>query len=233
MTTSFAHRTCRLKLYAVMCLAGLLTVLQLSCNEALPPYHDPRDVFNTKIEGLYVLTSTENSMKVYLKLINKYDETFEGPVAIDGSVEIGWLRSATVKKTFALTINELITKATYNQSKNTIRIDPGDTLVITLSVFAVSWNFIDNNAYDVRNGFEYYIDNECDQRCVANEEVFILRGEAKVFSQIPAVTVGPVQFSICHVKNWVNPKDCPPVLSSIPCSTRPQPYATACPAEIN
>jgi len=227
MTTSPA-RTRSLKSEMMVCLAGLLTLLQLSCNEALPPYHDPRDVFNTKIEGLYVLTSTDNSMKVYLKLINKYDETFEAPVAIDGSVEIGWLRSATVKKTFALTISDLVTKGTYNQSKNTLRVDPGDTLV-----FAVSWDFIDNGAYDVRNGFEYYIDNECTQRCVANEEVFILRGEAKVFDQIPAVTVGPVQFSICHVKNWVNPKDCPPVLSSIPCSTRPEPYATACPAEIN
>ena len=228
MTTTPARRTRILKLQVVACLAGVLTFLQLSCNEALPPYHDPRDVFRAQIEGLYVLTINDNSMKVYLKLINKYDETFEAPVSIDGSIEIAWLRSSTVRKTFALTINNLITKGTYNQSKNILRVDPGDTLT-----FAVSWDFIDNSARDLRTSFEYYVDNECEQRCVANEEVFVLRGEAKVFEQIPAITVGPVQFSICHVKNWVNPQDCPPVLASIPCSTRPQPYAPPCPPEGN
>lgn len=213
-----------------MAVGSLLPVLLLlSCNEPFPPYNDPRDVFIGRIEGLYVLTLNDNSMKVYIDLVNKYDETLEENVAIDGSVEIGFLRDPLRKKTFSLSLGSLISNGRYNAARNTLRIDPGDTVR-----FATSWNFVDNNGYDLRaSAFQYYIDDACSQRCVANEEVFILSGQVKVFDKVPAITVGPVHFSVCYVKDYVAPANCPPVITSIPCSTRPSLYSAPCPPSGN
>ncbi len=36
------------------------------CDESFPTYQEPKKIFEGKIEGAYVLTASDNSMKVYL-----------------------------------------------------------------------------------------------------------------------------------------------------------------------
>ncbi len=55
-----------------------IIILGFSCDEALPPYENPANVFEAKISGIYHISPFENVVKVFITLSNKYDETFEG-----------------------------------------------------------------------------------------------------------------------------------------------------------
>ncbi len=187
---------------------ALLILALVSCKENLPSYHDPRNVFDVRLQGSYVLTISDNSLKVYIVVVNAYDETFEGPVVVGGTIEIVFLKDPLVKKTFALSASNLISGGNYNPSENTMRIDPGDTLR-----FRVSWNFVDDNGTDLRTGtFQYSTDPQCTQRLIAKEEVFSLLGEIKVFEKIPLAKGITVQYPMRHVLNYFSPSHCTPTV---------------------
>ncbi len=199
--------------------AGLLLApgfLGLVCNEHLPPYWDPRGVFQGSIEGTYVLTLSDNSVKIYLHARNQYDETLEGVATLEGEVEIYLARNPTKRKTFVLTSANLFTSSNYNPQTRNLRVEPGETLV-----FGVSWDLVDETGVDLRSQtFQYWEDPECTFRCIAEEERFVIRGSVQIFEKTGVAEASPTSFLLCHVNQYIEPRFCPPIDASVPCSKR-------------
>lgn len=209
------------------------------CNESLPPYSTPQDYLKGSIQGGYVITDSDNSVKIYLDVTNRYDETLEGPAVLLGEMEISLLRNQAFRKSFAITPGNLLTTGNYNTTTGEIRIDPGQTIR-----FGVSWDLIDENGVDLRDSvFQYWIDPECPNggppsgtgpRCIAEEERFVIRGAVDVFRQTGHVVAGPEPFILCHVDKFVFGSICPLIDNGNPCSKRAVtgPAGTRCPKNI-
>jgi len=186
------------------------------CNETLPPYTDPRQVFEGSIEGGYVLTISDNSAKIYLMATNRFDETFDGKAALQGEIQISHATNPSISKTFAISSSNLFTTSKYNSSTGVLRVDPGETVK-----FGVSWNLVDDGGRDLRSTlFRYWTDLDCGLRCIAEEERFVLTGYIDMFEKTERVFAGPTSFSLCHVNVFVEPRFCPPIDYTTPCSKR-------------
>lgn len=202
---------------------AVLTGLTLSlvvtgpvCNESLPPYADPRQVFEGSIEGGYVLTMSDNSVKIYLMATNRFDETFEGRATLRGEIQISHATNPSITKTFSISSANLFTTSNYNSSTEVLRVDPGETVK-----FGVSWNLVDDGGLNLRTAlFRYWKDLDCTSRCIAEEERFVMTGYVDVFDKTERVFAGPSTFSLCHVNVYVEPRFCPPIDFATPCSKR-------------
>jgi len=196
------------------------------CSESLPVYQEPQKLFDGKIEGVYVLTISDNSMKVYLSVTNIFDETFEGQGVLTGSIEIVSARDPNVRKTFSVSGGNVISARGYDRATGRLVIDPGDTLRL-----GVSWNLVDDSGRDLRRDFFSYIqDSTCLEymRCLAFTEDFILQGSVKLYDRTAPVLAGPTAYSFCYVTKWISPKDCPPIITSAPCNLRPPQLVPPC-----
>ncbi|MEK6571037.1 MAG: hypothetical protein AABZ61_06680 [Bacteroidota bacterium] len=201
---------------SVLLILAVVSVTINSCDENLPPYRDPSDLMEGKIEGQYVLIISDNSVKVFVTIRNVFDETLEGRAPLEGAVEIESLRDPRLRKSVPLRPSNLINARGYNGNLGVLTIDPGDSIRL-----GYSWNLIADNGTDLRSQFfRFTSDATCPGRLIANEETFILRGELKVFDRLPAVRCGPAPFTFCYVNKWVNPKDCPPILTDRSCEFR-------------
>ena len=196
------------------------------CSESLPVYQEPQKLFDGKIEGAYALTIIDNSMKVYLSVTNIFDETFEGQGVLTGSIEIVSARDPNVRKTFSISGGNVISARGYDRATVRLVIDPGDTLRL-----GVSWNLVDDSGRDLRRDFFSYIeDSTCLEytRCLAFTEDFVLKGNVKLYDRTAPVLAGPTAYSFCYVTKWINPKDCPPIITSAPCNLRPPQLVPPC-----
>jgi hypothetical protein len=196
------------------------------CSESLPVYQEPQKLFDGKIEGVYVLTISDNSMKVYLSVTNIFDETFEGQGILTGSIEIVSARDPNVRKTFSISGGNVMSARGYDRVTGRLLIDPGDTVRL-----GVSWNLVDDTGRDLRRDFFSYIqDSTCLEymRCLAFTEDFVLKGSVKLYDRTAPVLAGPTAYSFCYVTKYVNPKDCPPIITSAPCNLRPPQLAPPC-----
>lgn len=188
----------------------------LSCKEPLPAYKNPNEVFEGFLHPVYLYSSTENSLAVYLTVINTYDETFEGRALFDGSIEIAYTRNPSIKKTFYLSEANLIQVRKYNPNSNVLTFDPGDSIRL-----GVKWFFIDDDNNDLRAGvFNYHEDINCTARHIAAAESFIIRGNVKVYEKTEIVEPNAVITSLCHVNTWVSPKVCPSLPPEYACESR-------------
>lgn len=211
--------------YTVLLLS--LALLSLSfgpCDESLPVYEEPAKVFSGKIEGGYTLTVQDNSMKVFFTIWNNFDETFQGDANLKGSIEIVSMRDPLVKKTFAVSSANMIQSKGYDWTTEKLTIDPHDSIR-----FLVSWNLTDDSGRDLRKSFFSYIkDTTCNLRCLAFTEDFSLRGSITLFDKTGPVFAGPTGYSLCFVNIWVNPRGCPPIITSAPCNLRPPQQVERC-----
>ncbi len=207
----------------VFALISVLSFLS-SCDEQLPAYRDPRNALEAKVMTRYVLGVSENSMKVEIRVINTYDETFEGRAVLQGSGSILLKRNQFVGRTFTVTAANF-TSGKYNPVTGILRMDPNDTLRLIFS-----WNFVADGGVDLRQTvFQYYNDATCSwdqplviQRRIAFQETFVVRVSLKVFDKIPELSDGPIEFTMCHVDQWVPGNWCAPIIFD----------ANYCPANI-
>lgn len=182
------------------------------CDERVPVYQDPRDVFSGWIS---VTSSTPSAMSINLVARNDFDETLEGEAVLRGEAEISLLNNPSIRKSFAFSPGDLIT-GKFNSTTGTLRVDPGDT--IRLRVF---WDYVDEAGVNLTTDyFRYWEDPDCPSRCIAEEEVFVLRGTLKVFDKTETISMGPTLFSLCHVSVHVPPQFCPPVDYTVECAKR-------------
>jgi hypothetical protein len=119
-----------------------------SCDESLPPYRAPAGLFEGWLRGSYVLTRTDNSLKVYFTIRNIFDESFQGPAELTGSIRIVSARNPDIAKTFFLTARNIIEGSGYDGATGTLLLDPGKSIRL-----GVSWNFVDDEGRDLRDIF--------------------------------------------------------------------------------
>lgn len=191
------------------------------CNEALPPYIDPREVFEGTIQGAY--------LRVYLDVTNSYDETLEGPAVLSGEVEIVYATDPSLSWKLMITSANLLTSRNYNPSTGVLRVDAGETLR-----FLLNWGVIADNGVDLSSQvFRYWEDPDCSYgRCIAEKEAFIARGSVTIFKKTGTITFGPILFSLCHVIGDVPPNFCPPLDHMVPCPKKAVtagPFSQRCP----
>jgi hypothetical protein len=191
-----------------------LLLLDGPCDESLPPYVEPEKLLEGRISGYY----NGRELNVFLKVFNVYDETLEGTVLFNGSIEIESARKAELKKTLSLSTANLFIRSGYNSTTRQLTINPGDSVV-----FRAVWDFTaDDRGVDPRRDlFVFYQDATCPgMRCVSSPEDFVLRGEIFVFKQRAPVRAETL-FPVCYVAGSVPPNICPPVFTDPPCYDRP------------
>lgn len=200
------------KLHPTLHYSSLLLLLFLRpCDEQLPVYQEPDHVLDNKFEFEYVLSPTDNSLKIYFFIYNRFDDTFDGVAALRGTVSLTSMRNPAIKKTFEVGPASVISAPGYNRTTGNLTINPGDSIK-----FLVSWNFItSDNGTDLRTGFfQYYGDPACSMpgpsRCRAYQEEFLVEADVLIYSQT-APERGSVVYPVCFVSRYVIPKLCPTV----------------------
>jgi hypothetical protein len=205
----------RVQLISLATRAVILTLALGSCNESLPPYAAPAGVFEGQLQGSYVLSMKENSFKVYFTIKNVFDETIQGPEELTGSILIVSARSPDIKKTFLLTGANIIEASGSNRAGGTLLIDPGGSIR-----FGVSWNFVDDEDRDLREGFfRFTEDPSCHTRRRSSREDFVLTAVITLYDRTAPIFVGPVVYPLCYFTELGIL--CPPVLSDAPCQGSP------------
>lgn len=189
-------------------------LINLSCKEPLPPYEDPRNVFEGSLDPEYVYAFNDNSLKIRFAIKNKFDETLQARAVLTGSLQISLRRNPDFKRTFFLSASNLVQATNYNPNSRILTINPGDSIR-----FGVSWNFLDDNGRDLRQEvFRYVPDPMCILRRIAAREIYVLRAEVKIFDRTEDVSVGSVAFAMCHINAWIDPKQCPLLLPGEACA---------------
>lgn len=205
----------------------IATFLSLSsgpCDETIGPSEEPQRVFQTRIEGYYVLSISDNSLKIYLIVKNVFDETLQGPAIFKGSIEITSARAPSVRKSFTLTAANVISARGYDRTRSTFTFDSGDSIRV-----GVSWDFKTDEGRDLRKDFFSYIqDKTCQSRCLAFTEDFILKGNIQLFKQTTLAIAETTPYSLCFVSGYVPPAVCPPIITTEPCNLRPPQVAKPC-----
>ncbi|MBI4429548.1 MAG: hypothetical protein HY562_10565 [Ignavibacteriales bacterium] len=192
-----------------------------NCEGELPVYRDPRDVLSAKVSGEYVLSSSENSLKLFLSVKNTYDETLEGAAVLQGKIDVILVRNTAIRKTFSLTSANLIYARSYNASSRILRLDPEDSVK-----FMVSWDFVDDNGVDLREHvFAYSSDPSClaedhpiclgEDRRISSPEEFSLDGEITIYEKVGMAQALARNLRLCYVDKWVNTSCCPPISGCI------------------
>ncbi len=193
------------------------------CDESLPPYREPERPFEATLRGDYTLSAIDNSMKVYLTIKNIFDETLQGTANFRGTVEIVSARNPQIQKTFPIRAQNLIQAPGYIPSTGRLTFDPGASLV-----FLFSWNFVDDRNVDVRSQlFRYVQDATCPTRCLALPEPWILTANISIFDKTGNATARAT-YSLCFVTTWINPRECPPIITSQPCNESAVPRGASC-----
>lgn len=192
-----------------------LILMSGGCDESLPSYREPGAVLDGRVMAAYVLTASENRIRIFVTAVNTYEETLEGRRILSGSVEIRSKRKPELRATVSFTSSNVIYARNTSSQTGMIRLDPGDSVR-----FMVSWDSVGDDAAggDGFVGlFSYFIDPACPGpppqpvRSIAFRETFVLSGEVRVFEQAGPAVFGPAEFSFCRISQWVPPSGCPSV----------------------
>ena len=195
----------------VVAVSGLLVLF--GCDEQLPPYAKDPDVLAGTIRPNYVLSMTENVLKVRIVVTNIYDETLEGSAVLNGYGQIVLARKRELRKTFQLTRSDRISGGSFNPQTGELIFDPGDSLV-----FQYTWDFITDDSTDLRTSeFQYYVDPSCPSRMIAYGERFEASATVAIFDRVAVVTPATVTSTVCYVTPYVAPNYCPPINTNQPC----------------
>lgn len=144
---SMTHRHAVCLLAAVLALAG-------GCDESLPTYAPPADILSVSVRPLNAVSDTvrytmqdnnnPNLVRVTMNslshgyeimLVNRYEETIQDDLEIDGTLELAWREKPELTAVLPLS-NTAFFDGGYDPSTRLLTINPGDT--VRLRVY---WNF--------------------------------------------------------------------------------------------
>ena len=189
---------------------ALLTVC--ACSEHLPAYDDPSDLFSGTLEVRYVMAE-HNEVLVTLMVRNRYDETLQDTAEFAGTCELTLLRNPSLRKTIALS-SALLQWGDYDSRTRILTVDPGESIIL-----AAHWDFICDDSTDLRTSvFRYIEDPTCRFRHVAQQEELEVRVSLTIFKQMPAMELGPVVLSFCHIDTAVPLQLCAPLNGDNSCT---------------
>lgn len=184
--------------------AAVLLVGGLSCKESLPPYADPRDVFDGWLAGAYGISRTENAMKAYLTIINKFDETLEDTSILTGEIELTWQADPSFRRRIQLNESNILFVRYYDPTTRILRFDPGDSIR-----FGISWDFLSDDGRDLKRLVTFVQDPTCLARWISREPVGIMiEGTLNVFKRTETVIAPRIMFQFTLVREYVDPRGC-------------------------
>lgn len=193
--------------------AALVSVC--ACSEHLPEYADPRDLLSGSLSVQYVMAE-HNEILVTVMVRNLYDETLQDTAVFAGTCEIVLKRDPSRRKTLALSSANL-QWGDYNSATRILTLDPGETVIL-----AARWDFVCDDSTDLRTSvFRYIEDPTCPLRHIALTEELDVTLSVTVFKQTPALEVGPVSLSFCHIDTAVPLQLCRPLNGDNSCSVLP------------
>jgi hypothetical protein len=182
----------------VVILAGL------SCKEPLPEYSDPRDLLASYFFGAYVITPGENAVRVYMTIVNRFDETFDARALLNGSLVITWGGDPTLKKTVTLSPANLIYARGFNPVTGALRFDPGDSIRI-----GYSWNLTSDDGRSLLNVVPMMADPTCPIRQISIHPVMLVfEGNTVVYERTGPVTPQIFRFEFTLAYQFVDPRNC-------------------------
>ena len=117
----------------------------VSCQEGLPPYEEPRRVLAGEMAAAYVLTPTDNSVKICVTVNNVFDESLEARAQLRGTVEIVMASNPDIRKSVRLTPSNIPHATGYDARIGVLRLDPGDSIQ-----FGFWWDLVDDKGVDLR-----------------------------------------------------------------------------------
>ena len=183
---------------------GALVLAAVSCNEQLPVYRDPLDVFDGTLSGVYVINHLENAMKAYLTVINTFDETLEGRAVMTGEITLTWQSDTTFRKTITVNDANLLFARRYDPSSLHLRLDPGDSLR-----FGVSWGFFADDGRDLKRLVTFVQDPTCRTRQVSPTPIpVMIEGRLRVFDRTEVVVPRRVIIPFILTREYVDPRSC-------------------------
>lgn len=193
---------------------GGITLFVQGCEEQLPRYADPRDVFDGTVQASYTLSTAQNDVGVTVTIRNTFDEELEGPAVITGTIEIVSLRNATVRKTFQVSPAMLTYARSFSGGR--LHMVPGDEIRI-----GTRWDLVDDTGMNLKSGFiEMLKDTTCNVRCLGAPEDFSLSARINIYERTNPVSIGPSPFRLCYVNAAVDSRVCPPLATLVPCDQR-------------
>ncbi len=189
---------------SVLWLVFVLSLAAGSCKEDLPPYADPRDVFDGRLAAAYAISRTDNSLKAYLTVINKYDETLEDTSILSGQIVLTWQADPTFRRTLQLSDANILLVRNYNPDTKMLRLDPGDSIR-----FGVSWNFLSDDGRDLKRLVSFQQDPTCPARWISAAPVpIIIEATLSVFKRTERVVPPRFIYLFELVREYVHPRDC-------------------------
>lgn len=190
--------------WVLLLIVCMLALIWLSCKEPLPVYQDPRDVFDGIVEGGYNVSRTENAMKAYLTVVNKYDETLDARAILTGRIILTWQNDPTFRRTFELTDAQILSVRFYNSSTRELRLDPGDSIRL-----GISWNFLSDDGRDLKRHVIFKQDPTCRARFISEDPVHILiTATMKIYDRTETVEPPQLLYRFVLVREYVDPRDC-------------------------
>lgn len=179
---------------------ALVLVLSLSCDESLPPYDVPSNLFRGTIRPTFIQLGSH--LWIILTVQNTFDETLQDVANLKGSLEIVLARDPSIHKTVTLDSRNLLyhfnERLGYPLYANVPAIDQRGILTINSkdSVrFFYDWTFMsDDSLYLPTQVFRMHEDTRYPGNFIAEPETFILKGYVQVFTRTGLVIFEPVQY---------------------------------------
>lgn len=189
---------------ARMFCAGVLCVAGLACTEHLPAYEDPRDLFETSLSTTVVYRSDVIAIDVAYRLVNRFDETLDEIIDLEGEITVLMGGDESTLRTFVLTTGDM-TARSFIPATRRLTINPGDTVT-----FRVRYAFVDDIGRDLKEAvMRWRQDPSCDQRMISENTSYLVRASVRMFPRTEASIASPLIVGYCIPMPWVGDKACP------------------------
>jgi len=194
------RRKLNIESFLLKCIIIQSVVIQFSCEDPLPPYVNPGNILNATVNFVYeplviyryvdfnyflpTLRYSTPSFIINIGVINKFDETLQDNIYIDGKVEI-WISDRPDDKV-TITINEYsINSSLVDPQTNILTLNPEDTLWLR-----VNWGYaLDDGmpAFTRMQYIESHIPNSSSLRHFHPEVFFTSRATVQIFKGVTPV----------------------------------------------
>jgi hypothetical protein len=175
-----------------------------ACEEHLPEYVDPTDLFESRIDAKVVYRSDAIAIDVTNVLVNRFDETLDDVVAVDGWITVVLASDPSTVRTFALSASQLVA-SNYNPATKRLTVDSGDSLQ-----FRIRYDFFDDAGRDLRAQVMHWRqDPSCEYRMMSTSTSFEVRASVRLFPRTEASVAKPFVAQWCIPMPWVDDKVCP------------------------
>src|ERR1043166_8617689 len=171
--------------------------ISLSCNERLPVYVAPANIFSlrvAKIEQLNDRQAPPKHQAVHIQLIgeNIFDEVFQDSVDIKGTMRIWWKRKPQRFRTLSLSLENFTSRDLIHNGR--MLVVPGQQFVVE-----TTWNLkTDDSVYLAgieEMDYSYPLNRVCDYNIAcADPEAFIVEAELNVYDRLGYMKAEPKEF---------------------------------------